>query len=97
VKGGIATKTLAEVYLSQGDTRKALEIYQQILKRDPLNTEIQEAIKDLKHKMAQSSQGHAIDRSHDLTRPERIRILERWRENVQIIRKQRKGGEPLEQ
>lgn len=97
MKGGIATKTLAEVYLSQGDTRKALEIYQEILKRDPLNTEIQEAIRDLKHKMAQSAQGHGIDRSHDLTRPERIRILERWRENIEIIRKQRKGGEPLEQ
>ena len=97
MKGGIATKTLAEVYLSQGDSRKALEIYQEILERDPSNTEIQEAIKDLKHKMAERSQGHSIDRSHDLTRPERIRILERWRENIQIIRKQRKGGEPLEQ
>lgn len=93
MNGEIATKTLARLYLSQGNHRKALEIYHEILKREPSNTEIREAIKNLKRKMAQRSQTHAIDSFQDLTRMERIKKLEHWREKIRIIRNQRKNRE----
>lgn len=87
----IGTKTLAEIYLNQGNPQKALEIYREILKREPSNTEIQEAIKTVKRKMAQSSQVPTTDRSQDSTRMERIKKLDKWLENIRIVRKQREN------
>jgi len=89
----IATKTLAAVYLRQGDPRKALEIYHEILKREPSNAEIREAIEDLKRKMAQNSQAPTVEGSDELTRMERIRNLEQWRESIRMNRRQRNRGE----
>lgn len=87
----IATKTLAEVYLSQGDSQRALEIYHEILKREPSNTQIRETIEDLKRRMAQDSR--TPSRSGELTRMERIRNLERWRNSIRTIRRQRNRRE----
>lgn len=91
--GGIATKTLAELYLNQGNPRKALEIYREVLKRQPSNTEIREAIRTLKRKMDHGFQPGTADCFGDLTRMEKIKILEKWQENIRIIREQRKSGE----
>jgi len=91
VSDQIGTKTLAEIYLNQGNPQKALEIYREILRRDPSNTEIQEAIKSVKRKMAQSSQVHTTDRSQDSTKMERIKKLEKWLENIQFVQKQREN------
>jgi hypothetical protein len=96
VTSGIATKTLAEVYLSQGDSRKALEIYREILKREPSNSEIRRAIEDLTRKMARSSKTRTHDQSLDLTRTATISVLEQWREKIRTIRRKRKEGKPLE-
>jgi hypothetical protein len=96
VTSGIATKTLAEVYLSQGDSRKALEIYREILKRDPSNSEIRRAIEDLTRKMARGSQTRTHEQSPDFTRTAKIRVLEQWRENIRTIRRKRKDGKHLE-
>ena len=96
MNSGIATKTLAEVYLSQGYPRKAMEIYHEILKREPLNAEIREAIERLKGQMAHS-QTQPTNRYAGLTRVERIRTLERWREKIQTIQRQRRNRKRLEE
>ncbi len=93
MNGGIATKTLAELYLSQGDLRKALEIYREVLKREPSNTEIREAITKLQRETAQPVQSHIADRPQDLSAMEKIRSLENWQEKIRIIRKQRQSKE----
>jgi len=87
----IATKTLAQLYLRQGNPEKALEIYLRILKREPEDTEIREAIKNLRREMARRSQLPRADSSQDLTKTEKIRNLERWRENIRMIRAQRRS------
>jgi hypothetical protein len=89
----IATRTLAELYLSQGDVRKALEIYYEILNQEPSNTEIREAIRILKQKIAQNARVPSGGRSHELTIREKIRHLEEWREKIRMIRKLRTGGD----
>ncbi len=86
--GGIWTKTLAELYLNQGHPEKALEIYYEILKREPSNREIREAINDLKGKMAHPSQPHFIDPPQDFTKKERIKTLQKWLDNIRLTRKQ---------
>lgn len=97
MNSGIATKTLAEVYLSQGDPRKAMEIYQEILKREPFNVEIREAIEKLRRQMTQNPLSQTTNRSRGLTRMEKIRILERWRDNIQTIQRQRLDRKGLEE
>lgn len=87
----IGTRTLAEIYLNQGNPRKALEIYREILKREPSDAEIREAIKSVKRRMAHSSQVHSTDRSQDSTTMERIKKLEKWLENIRGIRKHREN------
>ncbi len=87
----IATKTLAQIYLRQGNPQKALEIYLKILEREPGNFEISEAIKNLKHEMDQNSHLPRMDSSEDLPEFEKIRNLERWRENIRMVRQKRKS------
>jgi len=93
VDGEIATKTLAELYLNQGNRRKALEIYQELLKREPTNTEIRVAIKTLEHMMGQPSRTPVIDRPQDLATAEKIKNLEQWQKSIRMIRKQRENRE----
>jgi pentatricopeptide repeat protein len=89
----IATKTLAKVYLSQGDPRKALEIYCELLKREPSNSEIREAVRKLRCTIAQSPGPLTSTPSQELTRMEKIRNLEQWQERIQTIRRLRKERE----
>ena len=89
----IATKTLAEVYLSQGNTRKALEIYREVLKRDPSNPEILEAIKRLSGLASQNSRPVTGTHTFELSRVEKIRNLKRWQQNIEMIRRQRHDRE----
>jgi hypothetical protein len=46
--GGLATKTLAEIYLAQGHRDKALQILEQILQRNPGRDDIRQQIAALK-------------------------------------------------
>lgn len=41
------TQTLAELYIKQGYTDKAIKVYQKLLLNDPNNTQIQQRLKDL--------------------------------------------------
>jgi tetratricopeptide (TPR) repeat protein len=88
---GIATKTLAELYLSQGDTRRALEIYQELLRRNPSDQEVRQAVEHLGKRMAR---GYPL-RNHGSGRGplhgERIKVLQRWQNRIRLIRKRRKS------
>jgi tetratricopeptide (TPR) repeat protein len=96
VTNRIATKTLAEVYLSQGDPQRALEIYHQILQREPSNTEIREAIRNLNHQLIKRSLARKKELARHLPRMKRIETLERWRERIRIIQEHRKNRTQIE-
>ena len=85
----IATKTLADVYLAQGNPRKALEIYRELLKREPSNMEVLEAVRQLRRMIAPSPGPTTNAQSQELTRMEKIRNLEKWKQRVQTIRRLR--------
>lgn len=89
----IATKTLAQLYLRQGDSQKALEIYLKVLEREPQNAEIRETVEYLKRKTKQAPPIMSNGQSEEDTKKEQIRSLERWREGIRIIRDQRKNGD----
>ena len=89
----IATKTLAELYLSQGDPKKALEIYHEILRRDPSNPEVLKAIDKLNGRVAEDSQGRPSVSAREAPTSERIRVLQEWQGRIRAIRGQRSGGE----
>lgn len=75
----IATKTLAEIYLKQGDPKKAYEIYKILFGQNPSDREIQEKIKDLEKEFnLSSSPVSPLPRS----RQERIKYLEKWLANI---------------
>ncbi len=47
-KGRIPTKTLAELYASQGDIREAIKVYEELLKKHPANKSYRKRIDELK-------------------------------------------------
>ena len=53
----IATKTLAELYASQGDWQRAVDVYEELLKRHPNNTVYKQRFQDLKDKL-QANEGN---------------------------------------
>ena len=53
----IATKTLAELYASQGDWKRAIEVYEQLLKKFPTNTAYQQRLGELKNKQEAARKG----------------------------------------
>ncbi|MBW2055875.1 MAG: tetratricopeptide repeat protein [Deltaproteobacteria bacterium] len=89
----IATKTLAELYLEQGDTRKALEIYQQVLEQEPSNEEIREAIRVLESRVKRPAQANTVDQGDGTGRSEKIKKLEKWREKIRNIQRRRRQGD----
>ena len=42
------TRTLAEIYLEQGDVKQALEIYEDLASRESGNTEIQDRLEQVR-------------------------------------------------
>lgn len=81
----IATKTLAEIYLRQGDLQRAYEIYKILSQRDPSDTEIQKKLKELNRAINPSPSSPL---SLPLSKEEKIRYLERWLERIE---KRKKG------
>lgn len=51
-KGKIATKTLAELYASQGDWNRAVEVYEALLEKFPTNEAYKKRLEALKAKQA---------------------------------------------
>jgi tetratricopeptide (TPR) repeat protein len=79
------TKTLAEIYLKQGDLRKAYEIYKVLSEQDPSDKEIQQKLTELSERLGLSP---PTFHSSDHAKEERIRILKKVLTN---IRERRKG------
>jgi len=79
------TKTLGEIYLKQGDLRKAYEIYKVLSEQDPSDKEIQQKLTELSERLGLSPPTfHPSDHAKE----ERIRILKKVLTN---IRERRKG------
>lgn len=66
----IQTDTLAEIYLKQGHLEKALSIYQEILTREPGNTEVQGKYEILKRRLGSQQKAASVQKV--------IHTLERW-------------------
>ncbi len=75
----IATKTLAEIYLQQGDLEKAYEIYKTLATQNPSDSQIQNRLKELNQKR---SSLHRAEAPLFHTKEERIRLLEQWLANI---------------
>ncbi len=51
---GIATETLAELYLQGANLEKAYKIYQQLLKQNPTSVKFKEKLRELELRMRES-------------------------------------------
>jgi tetratricopeptide (TPR) repeat protein len=81
----IATKTLAEIYLKQGDFQKAYEIYKILSEKDPSDPEIRNRLNELNQKLATSLfSSQPFPRS----REEKISFLKKWLAHIQERKKQ---------
>ncbi|MDY6854274.1 MAG: tetratricopeptide repeat protein [Thermodesulfobacteriota bacterium] len=82
-KKRISTPAIADIYLKQGYTDKALSIYREILAKDPTNTEVQEKINSITHKKeeayAPSRKAKSLD---DLKKEMVIATLNKWLDNL---------------
>lgn len=80
----IATKTLAEIYLKQGDLQKAYEIYKTLSQRDPSDAEVQKKLNELNRALNPSpASSSSILRSKE----EKLRFLERWLAHIEERKK----------
>ncbi len=79
------TKTLAEIYLKQGDLRKAYEILKVLSQQDPSDKEVQTKLRELSERLGISPP--LISSAYHSTE-EKIRILKKVLTN---IRERRKG------
>jgi thioredoxin-like negative regulator of GroEL len=79
------TKTLAEIYLKQGDLRKAYEILKVLSEQEPSDKETQQKLIELSERLGVSPPTlHPADH----TKKERIRILKKV---LTHIRERRRG------
>jgi thioredoxin-like negative regulator of GroEL len=80
----LITKTLAEIYLKQGDLRKAYEILKILSEQDPSDKEIKEKLIELSERL-----GLPPPTLHpaDHTKEEKIRILKKVLTNIRGRRK----------
>jgi len=75
----IATQTLADIYLQQGDVQKAFEIYQTLARQNPSDPKILNRLKELQEALNLPSHP---DQLTPRTREEKIRFLQRWLTNI---------------
>jgi hypothetical protein len=79
------TKTLAEIYLKQGDLRKAYEILKVLSQQDPSDNDVQTKLTELGERLGISP---PLISSPDRSAEQKIRILKKVLIN---IRERRKG------
>lgn len=96
----LATSTLAELYVTQGFTDKAIEIYRLILERQPDNREAADRLAVLEQQEAASAAAGqvAVAAEEQLTppvsvpvrgeadKPDTVVVLEGWLENIRRLR-----------
>ncbi len=78
------TKTLAEIYLKQGDLRKAYEIYKALSEQDPSNEETRTRLAELGEKLGLSP---PTPPKLDQLTEEKIRRLRKVLNNIQQRRR----------
>lgn len=81
----IATKTLAEIYLEQGDLQKAYDIYKILSARNPSDQEIQKRLIHLEKRLGLSP---SPTPPPILSREEKIKVLNEWLHHI-LERKKR--------
>ncbi len=79
------TKTVAEIYLKQGDLRKAFEIFKVLSQQDPSDKEVRTKLIELSERLGISL---PLISSPDHSTEQKIHILKKVLTN---IRKRRKG------
>lgn len=72
-RGPIPTITLAEMYISQGYHKRAMTVFMELLKADPVNEELKRRLFELKR---------AIDEDVDTARREALKFAEEERETL---------------
>ncbi len=80
----MATKTLAEIYIKQGDIQKACEIYRILAERDPSDIEIRKRLNELDLELNPSRPSTPFP---PRSREEKIRFLERWLAHIEERKK----------
>jgi len=78
------TKTLGEIYLKQGDLRKAYEIFKALAAQDPSDQSIQKKLIELSESLGISPSSR---QQADHSREERIRMLKRVLSNIRERRR----------
>jgi hypothetical protein len=79
------TKTMARIFVEQGQLKKAAEIYLFLLKKNPNQKEIKNHLMDIRRRLNQSVQGAARD-----LKP----LYEKWI-NLAIVHHQEKKQEEI--
>jgi len=57
---GIASATLADIYLQQGYVEKAIEMYERLLEKEPKNNLYRERLVSLKNDFGEKSKLHGV-------------------------------------
>lgn len=78
------TKTLADIYLKQGDLRKAYEIFRILSAQDPSDRQVQAKLMELSERLGLSPPPIS---SPDRSTEEKIRILKKVLANIRGRRK----------
>jgi thioredoxin-like negative regulator of GroEL len=79
------TKTLAEIYLKQGDLRRAYEIFKVLSEQDPSDRDVETKLTELSERLGLAPpSAHPADRSTQM----KIRALKKL---LATIRKRRNG------
>ena len=86
--GEILTRTLAEIYLTQGNPQKALKIYQRILEREPASGEMRSIVERLAGLLVHNHNLETLSPAPPSADPQ-IRKLKQWLGNIQAIKKLR--------
>jgi predicted Zn-dependent protease len=76
----IVTKTLAEIYIQQGDLEEAYRILKALSEKDPSDVEIQKKLAELSNTLKNSS---PLPPPSNHTAEEKIQRLERWLTHIQ--------------
>lgn len=95
---GIETPTMAELYASQGHFDKAVNVYRNLLARDPNETQYLERIEELEMLAKASADSQASsspatppeargDRMSDSGRQQTIEVLEKWLDEIRRTRR----------
>jgi len=80
----MVTKTLAEIYLKQGDLRRAYEIFKVLSEQDPSDKEVQTKLTDLSERLGLSPPSIRLE---DRSKEGKIHLLKKVLANIRQRRK----------